>query len=172
MNAKQIYTAVPMQSLAATAILPIPNNIDVAESTRFSPHRARDITSTVLSHANLYIAPTIDITADNSYNSAQPNAYNNQAEHVESYDCTGAVSLCASMQSNVPSPFGGMHKFSHLNMPGGQWSQEGKFTSQNLHSSHYTELREVARAGWTTYNQNATLQAAAAAAVKQGTLIE
>lgn len=62
----------------------------------------------------------IDITTDNT--NARSNT-KGQEQHVESYDCTGAVSLCASMQSNVPSPFGGMHKFSHLNMPGGQWSQ-------------------------------------------------
>lgn len=52
----------------------------------------------------------IDITVDSSQYG--PNA----DPHVDSYDCTGAVSLNSSMQSNVPSPFGGMHKFTHLNV--------------------------------------------------------
>ncbi|XP_052854715.1 protein FAM210B, mitochondrial isoform X2 [Drosophila gunungcola] len=59
------------------------------------------------------------------------------------------------MQSNVPTPFGGFNKFSHLNMPGGQWSQEYKFISQNIQNSHYSALRENSRADWATYDQNA-----------------
>lgn len=49
------------------------------------------------------------------------------------------------MQSNVPTPFGGMHKFSHLNMPGGQWSQSSKFMSHDLNSAHYINLRREVR---------------------------
>lgn len=52
------------------------------------------------------------------------------------------------MQSNVPSPFGGMNKFTHLNMPGGQWEQSSKWMSHDLHSSHYTNLRREARKDW------------------------
>lgn len=69
--------------------------------------------------------------------------------HVVSYDCTGAVSLNSSMQSNVPSPFGGMHKFTHLNMPGGQWEQSSKWMSHDLNSSHYMNLRRETRKNWT-----------------------
>ncbi|SPP85570.1 blast:Protein FAM210B [Drosophila guanche] len=96
---------------------------------------------------------TIDITTDNSY-SGNLAGSTQQDPHVQSYDCFGSISLNSVMQSNVPTPFGGMHKFSHLNMPGGQWSQEYKFTSQNLHSSHYSALRDSARADWGTYDQN------------------
>lgn len=76
----------------------------------------------------------------------------NSDPHVDSYDCTGAVSLNSSMQSNVPSPFGGMHKFTHLNMPGGQWEQSSKWMSHDLHSSHYTTLRREARKNWSNPN--------------------
>lgn len=55
------------------------------------------------------------------------------------------------MQSNVPSPFGGMHKFTHLNMPGGAWAQESKFLSHELNSSHYTNLRQEVRSDWSSY---------------------
>jgi len=164
---RNVQTTTTCQNYAAVAPdLPLPNNIDAAESTRFSPQRTRDISSDVLTQYSNYVAAlqapmsaTIDITADNSYSvaNATQNSYN-MDPHVQSYDCFGAVSLNSVMQSNVPTPFGGMHKFSHLNMPGGQWSQEYKFTSQNLHSSHYRALRDNARSGWVSYNQDATVQ--------------
>lgn len=120
--------------------LPLPPNIDVAESMRFSPQRARDITSTTIA-TTIWNQRSIDITIDSSQFAEKSST----DPHVNSYDCSGAVSLNSSMQSNVPSPFGGMHKFTHLNMPGGQWSQSSKWMSQDLHSSHYTNLRREVR---------------------------
>lgn len=87
----------------------------------------------------------IDITVDNS----------KEDSHIRSYDCSGAVSLNSSMQSNVPTPFGGMHKFSHLNMPGGQWEQGSKFMAHDLKASHYVSLRKSTRADWNpAYEEN------------------
>lgn len=130
--------------------LPLPINIDPNESQRFSPQRTRDITSTAIA-TSIWNQRSIDITIDSSQSydvksTADP--------HVDSYDCTGAVSLNSSMQSNVPSPFGGMHKFTHLNMPGGQWSQSNKWMSHDLHSSHYTNLRREARKDWSNASLN------------------
>lgn len=119
--------------------------MDPTESTRFSPQRARDIASTTIA-TNIW-SHKIDITLDNS-NTTTTNFTNMSDPHVESYDCTGAVSLNSSMQSNVPSPFGGMHKFTHLNMPGGQWEQGSKWMSHDMHSSHYTNLRRETRKNW------------------------
>lgn len=138
------------KSYPVAAALPLPANIDPAETTRFSPQRNRDISAhAILTHqSHATIEKPLDITVDNSPTVTDP--------HVESYDCRGAVNLNSSMQSNVPSPFGGMHKFTHLNMPGGQWSQDSKFMSHNLQSSHYTNLRREARAGWSDYDENAT----------------
>lgn len=119
--------------------LPLPINIDPTESTRFSPQRARDITSTAIA-TNIW--NRVDITMDTTNDHTDP--------HVSSYDCTGAVSLNSSMQSNVPSPFGGMHKFTHLNMPGGQWEQSSKWMSEDLNASHYMHLRREARKNWST----------------------
>lgn len=78
--------------------------------TKFSQERSRDINAGAIltHHSQLGVPSRIDITVDNS----------KEDSHVRSYDCSGAVSLNSSMQSNVPTPFGGMHKFSHLNMPG------------------------------------------------------
>ncbi|XP_023031392.1 uncharacterized protein LOC6641906 isoform X2 [Drosophila willistoni] len=151
------HTTAAGQNYVDPAPLPLPINVDAAETTRFSPQRSRDISATVI----MAQAPisTIDITTDNSYSGSQGATVGLSPDdpHVQSYDCFGAVSLNSVMQSNVPQPFGGMHKFSHLNMPGGQWSQEFKFTSQNMQSSHYRALRDNYRADWVTYDQNATL---------------
>lgn len=111
--------------------------------------RSRDINATALLTHQSYApnAGLIDVTVDMS-NGGQQGTVD---PHVESYDCTGAVSLNSSMQSNVPSPFGGMHKFTHLNMPGGAWAQESKFLSHELNSSHYTNLRQEVRSDWSSY---------------------
>lgn len=68
--------------------------------------------------------------------------------HLGSYDSSSLVNLSCMMQSNVPEPFGGGHKFTHLNMPGGQWAQNGKFMAQDLQASHYTNLRQQVRSDW------------------------
>ncbi|XP_044317412.1 uncharacterized protein LOC108043140 isoform X2 [Drosophila rhopaloa] len=141
-----------MENYREAEPIPIPTNVDAAETTRFSHQRSRDISSTVIT-AQASIS-TIDITIDNSLNAVQEVF---QDPHVQSYDCFGFISLNSAMQSNVPTPFGGFNKFSHLNMPGGQWSQENKFMAQNMHNSHYSALRDNARAEWATYDQNATV---------------
>uniref|UniRef100_A0A182XFT5 RTR1-type domain-containing protein n=1 Tax=Anopheles quadriannulatus TaxID=34691 RepID=A0A182XFT5_ANOQN len=137
------------RSYPLAAALPLPPNIDASETRRFSPLRSRDINATALLTHQSYApnAGLIDVTVDMS-NGGQQGMVD---PHVESYDCTGAVSLNSSMQSNVPSPFGGMHKFTHLNMPGGAWAQESKFLSHELNSSHYTNLRQEVRSDWSSY---------------------
>lgn len=139
--------------------LPLPHNIDLNESTRFSPQRHRDMNGFMLAahtHQTTFDRQPIDITVDQSTAAADA--------HVGRYDCTGAVSLRSSMQSNVPSPFGGMHKFTHLNMPGGQFSQGIRLVASDQQQSHfYTQMRRDARQNWATYDQNATVQATAAA---------
>ncbi|KAL9927382.1 uncharacterized protein ACN427_000244 isoform 2-T2 [Glossina fuscipes fuscipes] len=133
--------------------VPLPVNVDAAESTRFSPHRSREISAILtLTQQHLEITQSgIDITTDNSQNNEN---FIVEDPHVKSYDCFGPISLCSVMQSNVPIPFSGMQKYSHLNMPGGQWSQECKITSQNLQSSHYAALRNNTRANWFNYEAN------------------
>jgi len=132
------------QEYPQAELLPLPMNIDPTESTRFSPQRARDITSTAI---NTHTWNNIDITMDSSRLASSA-----LDPHVGSYDCTGAVSLSSSMQSNVPSPFGGGNSFTHLHMPGGQWEQGSKWMSHDLQSSHYTNLRREARKNWSTTN--------------------
>lgn len=133
------------QDYPLAEILPLPLNVDPSEATVFSPQRARDITSTVIS-TNVWNQRTIDITIDSTHDDAKLTS----DPHVGSYDCQNAVSLNSSMQSNVPSPFGGMHKFTHLNMPGGQWSQNNKWMSHGLNASHYINLRLESRKNWSS----------------------
>lgn len=117
--------------------LPLPPNIDPTEMTRFSPQRARDINATAILSHHASSFNRIDITIDTSTD-----------RRADSYDCTGAVSLNSSMQSNVPSPFSGGNAFTHLNMPGAQWGQESKFMSNDLNASHYINLRQSVRSHW------------------------
>jgi len=153
---QQLHLSVAMGNYVNEASIPLPINVDSAETTRFSPQRSRDISSTVI-NAQAPIS-SIDITTDNSFHAVLSDPNICQDPHVQSYDCFGLISLNSAMQSNVPTPFGGLNKFSHLNMPGGQWSQEFKFTAQNMQCSHYSGLRESLRADWATYDQNATLK--------------
>ncbi|XP_059482201.1 protein FAM210A-like isoform X2 [Neocloeon triangulifer] len=65
-----------------------------------------------------------------------------------SYDYNKTVSLHSVMQSNVPQPFAASGKApSHLNMPGGQHTQDSKYLAheqQNLHASKKEEAAEAA----------------------------
>lgn len=144
-NSKHEIHVTARQEYPAAELLPLPINIDPTELQRFSPQRARDITSTAIA-TNIW--NRVDITVDTSNDRSDP--------YVDSYDCTGAVSLNSSMQSNVPSPLGGMHKFTHLNMPGGQWEQSSKWMAHDLNASHYTNLRREARKNWTSSQANNT----------------
>lgn len=134
--------------------IPVPDNlVGHATNSTFSPHRHRDIMSNVI--------PTINSTSSLSSTSLpmfsvgeKLHGANSPVDvtSVESYDCSGPVSLNGVMQSNVPTPFDllpsktndikcekqdHLNHYIHLNMPGGQWSQETKFTAQNLQDSHY-----------------------------------
>lgn len=146
---KHEFHVTTKQNYPQAESLPLPINIDPTESTRFSPQRARDITSTAIA-TNIW--NRIDITMDASV--AAPSSLPDP--HIGSYDCTGAVSLSSSMQSNVPSPFSGSQSFTHLSMPGGQWEQGSKWMSHDLQSSHYTILRREARKNWSTNSESTT----------------
>lgn len=128
--------------------LPLPPNIDVAEATRFSPLRNRDITSSAISvHHEMN---GIDVTLDHKEVKEESISFNDP--HLESYDRQTAVNLSAVMQSTVPEPFGGNNKFTHLNMPGGSWGQQTKYLSHELNSAHYTQLRQDVRSNWSQYS--------------------
>ena len=118
------------QEYPQAQLLPLPSNIDQSETIRFSPLRYRDINSSVIVSHNSsasFNSPIIDVTVDSTTKASATDP------HVASYDCNGAVNLNSAMQSNVPSPFGGMHKFTHLNMPGGQWGQVQILEIRKIH---------------------------------------
>ncbi|XP_032309125.1 uncharacterized protein LOC26514318 isoform X3 [Drosophila ananassae] len=140
-----LHKSSPLETYAAAAPIPIPMNVDAAETTRFSPQRSRDISS------NLTQASSSQNITPNCATKCLSGLVNTNFDadfHVQSYDCYGSISLYSVMQSNVPTPFAGIHKISHLHMPGGQWSQEYKFTSLSMQNFHYTCLRDNTRADW------------------------
>lgn len=134
---RQIHMS-QVQDYPQTAPLPLPANINPNETIQFSPQRARDISSNEMH---------VQTTPMNAVYNIDVTCAEDHHLHLASYDCRGSVNLNCTMQSNVPQPFGGTN-FTHLNMPGGQWSQNGKFMSQDLQASHYTNLRQQVRADW------------------------
>lgn len=120
------------RALPNAAPLKLPENvqdINASEIGRFSPMRTRDITGSVLATHDAWEPTKIDVTLDSD-------------PHIGPYDCCGAVSLSSSMQSNVPTPFGGGRQ-GFLGMPGSQWGHGHKYLSDHLHSSHYLNLRNT-----------------------------
>lgn len=131
--------------------LPLPPNIDAAETSRFSPLRHRDITSSAISVHHEMIG--IDVTLDQVKPEAKQETIKFNDPHLDSYDRRTTVNLSSIMQSTVPEPFGGNQKFSYLNMPGGSWGQRSKYLSHELNSAHYTQLRQDVRSDWSQYNE-------------------
>ncbi|KAI4501007.1 hypothetical protein M0802_003810 [Mischocyttarus mexicanus] len=126
--------------------IPLPNNVSeifANETGRFTPERARDIASPIL------IYGTNKVTANNSltfssfneknetFNGQRNFSFVREDMHVDSYDCTGTVSLNGSMQSNVPKPFCSTGKSTHFNMPGGQWAKDSKYIAEDMQKSNY-----------------------------------
>lgn len=131
--------------------LPLPANIDVNETARFSPLRNRDITSSAINVHQEAIG--IDVTLEQMKVETPTESMTFNDPHLDSYDRTSSVSLSCMMQSTVPEPFGGNNKFTHLNMPGGSWGLQTKYLSHELNSNHYTQLRQEERSGWSQYDE-------------------
>ncbi|KAL2741642.1 Transmembrane protein [Vespula maculifrons] len=127
--------------------LPLPNNVSeifANETGRFTPERTRDIASPIL----IYGANRVTAN-NNSFSflsfSDKKESFNGQRNfpivredtHVDLYDCSGAISLNGSMQSNVPKPFCSTGKSTHFNMPGGQWAKDSKYIAEDMQKSHY-----------------------------------
>lgn len=88
--------------------------------------------------------------------------------HIGPYDCRGALSLSSSMQSNVPSPFGGQNSI--LSMPGSQLGQNYKWVSDNLHTLHYLNLRNEYTSYKTGIHQYHTIAAHKYSFLRYGTV--
>lgn len=85
------------------------NQCGLCGNNSILPQRSRDISSTVI-NAQAPIS-SIDITTDNSFHAVLSDPNICQDPHVQSYDCFGLISLNSAMQSNVPTPFGGLTSF-------------------------------------------------------------
>jgi hypothetical protein len=112
-QSKNVHLAVQRVTDLPDYSLPLPANIDSAETTRFNPLRNQDLVSVsaVAVHTN-----NIDITL-NAASQKESITFNDP--HLDSYVPSTGVNLAGVMQTTVPEPLGGNHKFSHMNMPGG-----------------------------------------------------
>ena len=120
----------------------LPKNVSgifANETGRFTPERARDITSPVLIYSCGNQQKISSGTAGSgAFFDSNWNRPIHQDSHVDSYDCFGAVSLYSSMQTNVPKPFNSTGKSTYLNMPGGQWARDEKYIAEDMQKSQYT----------------------------------
>ncbi|XP_076046069.1 uncharacterized protein LOC143028186 [Oratosquilla oratoria] len=148
-----MHQAVAYSSPLAGSI-PMPPNVEelqASEKARFSPHRARDTSSAHL--AAKLNQPSGVFGGGFMGDQGTKQSFNLQSSpvdnHVGVYDCGNAVSLSSVMQTNVPKPFNCNTKgnFVHLNMPGGQWAQDDKYISGDLHDYHYSRLMGIKKSG-------------------------
>lgn len=121
--------------------IPMPANVEelqASEKARFSPRRNRDVSSQLNQVGSLFSSGFMG-------NQGSQSAYNRGTlpvdSHVDVYDARITVSLSSVMQTNVPKPYGISGKAPvHLNMPGGQWAQDDKYVSGDLHDHHHSTI--------------------------------
>ena len=107
----------------------LPPNLEpfaLSEKLEFSPLRNRDYSGSYLSTHDA--STNVNLKENNSF---------------EYYDCSGAISLSSSMQTNVPHPFTSKGTPTHLNMPGGLWQQREKYTSGDLNKFHHANTQNL-----------------------------
>ncbi|XP_063973021.1 uncharacterized protein LOC135160420 [Diachasmimorpha longicaudata] len=117
--------------------LPLPGNLAEIfnnETGRFAPERVRDITTPMMLYGS-----NNSKTWDKSWMSTT-SAFGDS--HVDSYDCFGTISLNGTMQTNVPHPCKSTARGTHMNMPGGQWVQSGKYIAEYMQKNHYDFIKK------------------------------
>ncbi|XP_015608679.1 uncharacterized protein LOC107274244 [Cephus cinctus] len=152
LRAKQAKDSEQPKSFHVTSIrrypdaptLPLPDNISEIfsnETGRFTPERSRDIAGRVLvCSTSTAVHDTVPGKKSFALHSTN-DCTNKEDSRVDSYDCTGAVSLNSSMQSTVPQPCCSVGKSTYLNMPGGQWAKDGKYIAEHMQKSHYATIK-------------------------------
>lgn len=121
----------------------LPNNVSeifANETGRFTPERVRDITTPVM----LYTSNVRSTDSSFHFTSANTSMASKD-QHVDSYDCFGAVSLNNSMLGNVPKPFRAQIPASctNLNAPGVEWAtRDEKFIAEDLQKAHFKNVNK------------------------------
>ncbi|XP_015511011.1 uncharacterized protein LOC107217846 [Neodiprion lecontei] len=143
-NQKKSLHASAVKSYPSAPTIPLPQNMTQIfgnETGRFTPERARDITGPIL-FCQANGPATCSNTRSEGLSLGDCTTQDNpEHSYTDSYDCTGAVSLNGSMQSNVPQPFSSEGKSMHLNMPGGIWSRDDKYIAYDMQNSHYSKSK-------------------------------
>ncbi|KAA0201503.1 hypothetical protein HAZT_HAZT003753 [Hyalella azteca] len=118
-----------------------------SQKVKFSPHRQRDMNSAHIAAklskagAGSVFGKGLDVSSSINGNSFNVGTCPKDL-HASVYDKSNACSLSSVMQTNVPQPFksdGKGERSGHLTMPGGQWAQNDKYISSDLHEYHYSK---------------------------------
>lgn len=139
---KKMHQILSSTAIPGSAHVPMPHNVEelqASEKARFSPRRNRDVSSKLNQVGGVFGTKFM------STQGSQEATFNNSSHPVDShsdiYDSRITVSLSSVMQTNVPKPYGITGKApAHLNMPGGQWAQDEKYISGDLHTFHHSNI--------------------------------
>ncbi|XP_071548769.1 uncharacterized protein [Panulirus ornatus] len=136
---QQMHLAGTSPTVSRVTNIPMPPNVEelqASEKARFSPRRTRDVSAKLNQVGSLFGSGFM------GNQGSQAGTFNSATHPVDSridvYDSSITVSLSSVMQTNVPKPFEITGKYPvHLNMPGGQWAQDDKYVSGDLHDHHH-----------------------------------
>ena len=108
-----------------------------AKDIEFCPNRAKEVMQNYVQETSQ------NACCDESYaetNITDSTTLQSDKDHMDMYQAGGSVSLYSVMQSNVPEPFNTKDKApTHLNMPGSSSSQDCKYLSEKIQSTHQSK---------------------------------
>ncbi|KAK8374691.1 hypothetical protein O3P69_010534 [Scylla paramamosain] len=150
---KKMHQILSSAHIPGTAHISMPPNVEelqASEKARFSPRRNRDVSSKLNQVGGVFGAKFM--STQGTHEAAFNNSSHPIDSHSDIYDSRITVSLSSVMQTNVPKPYGITGKAPvHLNMPGGQWAQDEKYISGDLHTFHHSNISSKKNPG-TTYH--------------------
>ncbi|KAK8374692.1 hypothetical protein O3P69_010534 [Scylla paramamosain] len=139
---KKMHQILSSAHIPGTAHISMPPNVEelqASEKARFSPRRNRDVSSKLNQVGGVFGAKFM--STQGTHEAAFNNSSHPIDSHSDIYDSRITVSLSSVMQTNVPKPYGITGKAPvHLNMPGGQWAQDEKYISGDLHTFHHSNI--------------------------------
>ncbi|XP_035222487.1 uncharacterized protein LOC118195299 [Stegodyphus dumicola] len=108
-----------------------------AKDVEFCPNRAREVMQNYVQETGQNMCNDDPFIETKKIEPAVPMS---DRDHMEAYQSGNSVSLYSVMQSNVPEPFSAHGRApTHLNMPGSSSSQDCKYLSGKLQSTHQSK---------------------------------
>jgi len=108
-----------------------------AKDIEFCPNRAKEVMQNYVQETSQNASNDESVTEVKKIDTT---TFQSDKDHVDIYQSGNSVSLYSVMQSNVPEPFTTKDKApTHLNMPGSSSSQDCKYLSEKIQSTHQSK---------------------------------